>query len=188
MNNRVAIVDIVKRSSQGATRPFLCQADDDNYYWVKGSGAGSLGLCAEWVAGRLGKAFGLPIPDFAQVEVSREFVTQSAFLEIDDLGAGIKFGSRHVEGCQEYDATMLALIPLELRLEVLAFDLWIRNTDRTVTQPFGSSGNPNLLWASTTSQLWVIDHNNAFLPDDLLHAGGFRNHVFFEARNALDSS
>lgn len=142
-------------------------------------------MCAEWIAGRLGKDFGLPIPDFAQVEVSQDFVQQSAFPEIEDLGSGITFGSKHVAGCQEYDASLLASTPDTLKLDVLAFDLWIRNTDRTFTRPFGSSGNPNLLWESTNAKLWVIDHNNAFLPDNMLHATGFSNHVFYPERQTL---
>jgi hypothetical protein len=163
-------------------------ADDGNHYWVKGSGAGQMGLCAEWIAGRLGREFGLPIPELAQVEVSIEFIQQSAFPEIEDLGAGIKFGSKHVEGCQEYDATLLAVTPDNLKIDVLAFDLWIRNTDRTFSRPFGSSGNPNLLWEPMNAQLWVIDHNNAFLPDDLLQASGFQSHVFYEARRTMNAS
>jgi len=36
---------------------------------VKGAKAGNEALCAEWIAGRLGRLMGLPIPDFAQVVV-----------------------------------------------------------------------------------------------------------------------
>ncbi len=187
MIESIQIVEVKKRSTQGATRPFLCRGEDGELYWVKGTKAGSEALCSEWIAGRLGQEFGLPIPPFAQVEISNDLVEQGAFPEIDDLGAGFKFGSRHVDGAQEFDSTLIPGVSLQLQREILAFDVWIRNTDRTLSQPFGSSGNPNLLWEAVAGRLYVIDHNNAFLPDDMLRSTGFNNHVFYSSRQTLDA-
>jgi hypothetical protein len=41
----------------------------------------------------------------------------------------------------------------------LIFDLWVENADRTLTE---KGGNPNLLWKSDESGLYVIDHNLIF--------------------------
>ena len=39
----VNIVEIIRRSTQGITRPFLCRGDDNWLYYVKGHGAGRAG-------------------------------------------------------------------------------------------------------------------------------------------------
>src|SRR5690606_4300490 len=47
----------------------------------------------------------------------------------------------------------------QVRRDVLAFDWWIRNADRSLTE---LGGNPNLLWDGESDSLVVIDHNVAF--------------------------
>jgi len=63
-----------------------------------------------------------------------------------------------------------------LRAEILMFDWWVRNGDRT-------DGNANLLWKPTESRLFVIDHNLAFdsaeAPEDF-----WANHIFRDAYRA----
>jgi hypothetical protein len=49
----VDIVEIIGRSEQGITRPFICHGDDSCLYYVKGKGAGFRTVVAEWIAGRL---------------------------------------------------------------------------------------------------------------------------------------
>ena len=123
-----------------------------------------------------------------QVEVSESLVTESAVAGLAELGSGVRFGSLHVANAQEYDVTHLPLTPEDLRRRVLVFDAWIHNTDRTFTRPFGSSGNPNLLWKVPEGGLFVIDHNSAFLADDLFESTGFKNHVFYADRSKLDAA
>lgn len=57
-----------------------------------------------------------------------------------------------------------------LQRDVLIFDWWIHNGDRTLTS---HSGNPNLLWDTKAHKLVVIDHNLAF-------EAGFDARVFSE--------
>ena len=178
------IVDIRRRSRQGATQPFLCRADDGQQYWVKGAKAGHEALCAEWIAGRLGQLVGLPIPEVAQVVVPEEFAS-GAVDGFPDLGPGVRFGSRHVESAQEYDESFVTQTDEVLRQQVLVFDVWIRNTDRTFSRPYNSNGNPNLLWCTADRRLCVIDHNNAFLMDDLYQPSEYGRHVFADQRARL---
>lgn len=51
----------------------------------------------------------------------------------------------------------VAHIPPEVQRDVLVFDWWIRNMDRSL-------GNTNLLFNPTRKELVVIDHNLAFDP------------------------
>jgi len=51
MNTPITITEVIGRSEQGMTKPFICWADFAIYY-VKGSYAGLNSLCCEWVASR----------------------------------------------------------------------------------------------------------------------------------------
>src|SRR6266853_1328908 len=93
----IRITEVITRSTQGITRPFLCRGDDDLLYYVKGNFAGRKALCAEWIAGRIGQRLGLPIPPFANVSIPDEIILYSAREDIRDLGAGIGFGSQKIE-------------------------------------------------------------------------------------------
>ena len=50
---------------EGGSLPGLVEADDDGLYVVKfrGAGQGPRALVAEWLAGELARAVGLPVPD-----------------------------------------------------------------------------------------------------------------------------
>ena len=43
----VRIVEVIGRSVQGITRPFICRGDDGQQYFVKGNGAGRRAFIAE---------------------------------------------------------------------------------------------------------------------------------------------
>ena len=157
------IVEVIRRADQGITRPFICRADDGETYFVKGRSAGRKSLVAEWICGHLGKRLGLPIPSFDIVDIPTEIINAGALLGLDysDLGAGLAFGSRRCEA-MELTSTTAKAVPADLQLDVLAFDWWIRNADRTLTE---TGGNPNLFWNPEASSLVVIDHNQAFDAD-----------------------
>lgn len=172
----IRIVEVIGRSTQGITRPFLCRGDDGHQYFVKGHGAGRRALISEWLAGHLGLRLGLPIPAFAQMTIPTELVRFSARDDIHDLGAGaVGFGSRLVPNVDELSYPFIAQIDPTLRARILLFDWWVGNGDRTLS-PDG--GNPNLLWAHREQRLHVIDHNLAFDDADL---GGFWDEHIFSA-------
>jgi hypothetical protein len=175
----IRIVEIIDRSTQGITRPFLCRGDDGQRYFVKGHGAGRRALISEWLAGHLGLRLGLPIPAFAQVSIPAELIRFSAREDIQDLGAGtVGFGSRLVPHVDELSYPFIGQIDPGLRARILLFDWWVGNGDRTLS-PDG--GNPNLLWAHREQRLHVIDHNLAF---DAAAFGGFWDeHIFSASRS-----
>jgi hypothetical protein len=71
------------------------------------------------------------------------------------------FASRRVSALNLTE-TLKHFVPLPQRRDVLAFDWWIHNGDRTLTE---KGGNANLLWDPTDEgRLVVIDHNLAFDP------------------------
>ena len=69
----ITVVEVIKQADQGLSSPFLCRGDDDLMYFVKGRASGRASQWAEWLAGHLGQALGLPIPDFRLVDVPAAF-------------------------------------------------------------------------------------------------------------------
>lgn len=157
----LTIVEVIKRADQGRTAPFICRADDDEVYFVKGLPATTpRGLLAELICARLGERFGLPIAPWLLADVPSELVEADP-TQFRDLGVGPVFASQRVYAV-EMAFEHRQLVPPQLRRDLLAFDWWIRNSDRSLSEV---GGNPNLLWnPAGEGRLVVIDHNLAFDP------------------------
>jgi hypothetical protein len=132
---------------------------DENLYFVKGKGAGYASLVKEWIAGQLAIRLGLPIPQFRIVTVPLELYEAGREGALRDLGAGLLFGSENVESANEISFVNVQQAPEVVKRDVAAFDWWIQNGDRTLSD---TGGNPNILWSETERRLIVIDHNLAF--------------------------
>ena len=163
------VVEIIGRSEQGFTKPYICRCDDGEVYFVKGRSATRRGLINEWLCANLAQAFSLPIAPFALAEVPQELIEADLTGWLKDLGGGAVFASRKVMG-QELAVSQVSGIPLNLRRDVLVFDWWVRNSDRSLT---AQGGNVNLLWQPgqlarddendkvAEGGVAVIDHNLA---------------------------
>ena len=181
----LGIVEIIGRSEQGFTKPYICRCNDGDVYFVKGRSATRRGLINEWLCANLAKAFGLPIAPFALAEVPQELIEADLTGWLRDLGGGTVFASRKIMG-QELAASQVAGIPLQLRRDVLVFDWWVRNNDRNLT---AQGGNVNLLWLPgqlcrndddqkvAEGGVAVIDHNLA-LDADFSASDFCQTHVF----------
>ncbi len=121
----------------------------------------------------MGVALGLPIAPFEIVEVPGELLELDFGLDLSDLGAGPAFGSLRQEA-MELTASAVMEVPVSLQQDVLAFDWWIRNSDRLLTE---KGGNPNLFWEPDSRELIVIDHNQAF-DSDFDCDNFFNYHIF----------
>ena len=155
------IVEIIRKLEQGKTEPYLCRAENDKLYVVKGRSALVTGCVNEVICARLGKAFGLPIPDFKVLQVPVELLEINAEY-MKNLGDDPVFGSEYKDHTQEFDRTIMHKISPELLRDLFIFDYWIKNEDRCFT-PHG--GNPNLFYRSSDGLVVVIDHNLAFDPE-----------------------
>ena len=91
-----------------------------------------------------------------------------------ELKGGYVFASKQVHSVTELKFETVKQIDDQLKLSVLIFDLWIENADRTLTE---KGGNPNLLWKSDESGLYVIDHNLIF-DDDFNKVDFWDTHAF----------
>ncbi|OLP60321.1 hypothetical protein BJF93_15295 [Xaviernesmea oryzae] len=170
----IEIDEVLRRSEQGATEPYICRGSDGKLYFVKGKGAGYDSLVKEWVAGQLARQLDLPIPRFCVVMVPQELYDAGRNGALRDLGYGFLFGSENVENVNEVSLVNVQHAPAKLKRDIAAFDWWIRNGDRTLTD---SGGNPNLLWSESARRLVVIDHNLAFDEEVTLHSQ-LESHIF----------
>jgi hypothetical protein len=173
----IQITEIISRSEQGATRPFICRADDGGRYYVKGAGAGRKALIAEWIAGNIAREMGLPVPPFALAEVPVMLLRYSSRGDLAEMGSAPVFASRAVEFAEELRFEHVRRIPAEQQAWTLIFDCWVTNGDRMLSE---NGGNPNVLWTPGDGRMHLIDHNLAFENDPLPSLKD--NHVFGPAR------
>ena len=169
----VEIIEVLRRSDQGITRPFICRGDDGETYFVKGVDAGRRSQICEWVAGRLAVLLGLPLAPFEIVDIPEEFLELNIGLDLAGLGVGPAFGSLERQ-VTELTVSAVEQVPQDLQQDVLVFDWWVRNADRCLGE---HGGNPNLLWDPGSRELVVIDHNQAF--DFSADREDFYNHHVF---------
>lgn len=155
----VDIEEVLGRSEQGVTEPYICRGSDGNLYFVKGKRAGYDSLAKEWIAGNLGLRIGLPIPPFRVMEMPRELYELGRENLLGDLGFGLLFGSRQMQNVNELSFLNSVALDDKLKRDIAAFDWWVMNGDRTLTE---AGGNPNILWSETENRPFVIDHNLAF--------------------------
>ena len=181
LTRRVQIEEVVDESIQGYSGGvFRCIGDDGKSYFLKGLGVGRLSLAKEWICANLAKAFGLPVADFALADVCITLYEAFPGDWQRRIGHGTCFVSREVRQSQWLEpATMSASVPKQLQNDVLVFDRWIQNEDRT-------KGNPNLLWVPHEDKLVVIDHNLAFDPE-FTRESFFKYHVFSFAQDRVFS-
>jgi hypothetical protein len=142
---------------EGGSLPGLVEADDSGLYVVKfqGAGQGPKALAAEVIAGELARALGLPVPEQVFVEIGRAMGLAEPDPEIQELivgSAGTNLGIDFLPGAAGYSPALAWAPDARLAAEVVWFDAFVTNVDRTPR-------NPNLLlWHD---RLWLIDHGAA---------------------------
>ncbi len=139
---------------EGGSLPGLVEADDDGLYVVKfkGAGQGPRVLVAEWLAGEIGRALGLLVPDLVAVDLDQAIADSEPHQEIHDLLAasvGRNIGLDFLPGAMTFNPA----IDRRPDPDKAAAVIWL---DGLVTNPDRSPRNPNLLiWHDRP---WLIDH------------------------------
>lgn len=139
---------------EGGSLPGLMEADDDGTYVVKfrGAGQGPKALVAELLAGEIGRALGLPVPDAVLVDLDPAFARLEMDPEIQELlraSEGLNYALDFLPGSITYDPLVPPVLDPDLAADVVWFDAFVTNVDRTVR-------NTNMLsWHGGT---WLIDH------------------------------
>src|SRR4051812_13971375 len=122
---------------EGGSLPGLVEADDDGLYVVKfrGAGQGPRSLVAEWLAGEIGRAVGLPVPDLVTIEVDAALGDAEPDEEIHDLvraSAGTNLGMDFLPGALTFNpaaSTAADVIDPEFAADLVWFDGLVTNPD-----------------------------------------------------------
>ena len=141
---------------EGGSVPAIVEADDCGTYVVKFRGAaqGARALIAEVIAGELGRALGLPVPQLARVEIDPVLARSEPDPEIQATLArsgGANIGLDYLPGALNWEPA-LGAVDAALAAKIVWFDALVTNVDRTAK-------NPNMLrWHKA---LYLIDHGAA---------------------------
>jgi hypothetical protein len=138
---------------EGGSLPAIIEADDDGLYVLKfrGAGQGPKALIAELLAGEIGRAAGLPVPEIVFVDLPADLARTEPDPEIQSLisaSAGLNIALDYLPGSVTFDP--LVLVPdVQPASAIVWFDAFVCNVDRTAR-------NVNMLiWHR---RLWLIDH------------------------------
>src|SRR6187549_1153682 len=137
MNVRtVRAVRYVTPLREGGSLPAIVEGDDDGLYVVKfrGAGQGPRALIAELVAGEIGRALGLRVPEIVLVELDPALGRSEPDDEIRDLikaSAGLNLALDFLPGSLAYDPRRPTVVDARLASEIVWFDALCTNVDRT---------------------------------------------------------
>ncbi len=139
---------------EGGSLPAIVEADDDGLYVLKfrGAGQGPKALVAELLAGEIGRALGLPVPEIVLVQLDPVLGRSEPDFEIQSLiqaSAGINLGLDFLPGSLGFVPANRKQVDPHLASAIVWFDGYVTNVDRTAR-------NPNMLWWH--KQVWLIDH------------------------------
>lgn len=142
---------------EGGSLPGVVEADDDGLYVLKFQAAaqGPRALVAEVVAGEIGRALGLPVPELVLIDLDIELGRAEPDPDIRELlerSGGLNLGMDFLPGALPYRPGVSPPLDPVLAADVVWFDALVTNIDRTPR-------NPNLLlWHGRP---WLIDHGAA---------------------------
>src|SRR6202050_4105820 len=142
---------------EGGSLPAIVEAEDDGLYVLKfrGAGQGPLALVAELIAGEIGRALGLKVPELVLVEVDSTLGRNEPDEEIRDLlraSVGLNLAMDYLPGSLMFDPAAGDRADAAFASRLVWFDAFVTNVDRTAR-------NPNLLcWHK---KLFPIDHGAA---------------------------
>jgi hypothetical protein len=150
----IAATRYVTPLREGGSLPAVVEADDGQLYVLKfrGAGQGRKALIAELVAGEIGRALGLPVPEIVLVVLDPALGRSEPDPEIQDLisaSAGLNLALAYVPGALAFEPLLPPPMAIELASAIVWFDAYATNVDRTAR-------NSNMLLLN--HQLWLIDH------------------------------
>lgn len=142
---------------EGGSLPAIVEADDLGLYVVKfrGAGQGALALVAEVIAGEIGRALGLRVPEIVLAQVDPALGRNEPDYEIRQLlqaSAGLNVALDYLPGSVMFDPAAGDAVPPEEASLAVWLDAFTLNVDRTAR-------NANLLmWHR---KMYLIDHGAA---------------------------
>jgi HipA-like protein len=178
---------------EGGSLPAIIEADDLGTYVLKfrGAGQGPKVLVAELLAGEIGRALGLPVPELVFVELDSLIGRSEPDPEIQYLiraSEGLNFALDYLPGSFAFDPAITPPPDGWLASKIVWFDAYMTNVDRTAK-------NTNMLiWHR---QLYLIDHGSALYvhhaPGSFVQRaadpfGAIKDHVLLPLANDIEGA
>jgi hypothetical protein len=141
---------------EGGSLPAIVEADDLGFYVLKfrGAGQGPLALVAELLAGEIGRALGIKVPELVFMEVDAALGRNEPDPEIRELlraSVGLNLALDYLPGSATFDPAA-DRADADVASSIVWLDAFVTNVDRTPR-------NANLLWWHRV--LYCIDHGAA---------------------------
>ena len=142
---------------EGGSLPAIVEADDLGIYVTKfrGAGQGPLALVAELLAGEIGRALGLRVPELIFIHIDEVLGRNEPDYEIRQLlkaSTGLNLALDYLPGSTMFDPAARDIVDAEEASLTVWFDAFTQNVDRTPR-------NANMLmWHR---KLYLIDHGAA---------------------------
>jgi len=193
MLRTITVTRYVTPLREGGSLPAIVEADDDGLYVLKfrGAGQGVKALIAELVAGELGRALGLPVPEMVLMELDPVLGRSEPDYEIRSLikaSAGLNLALDYLPGALEFNLLDANRIDPLLASSIVWFDAYVTNVDRTPR-------NTNMLFWHR--RLMLIDHGSSlyfhYSTDDFLSRSRspfppIKDHVLLPVASALEEA
>jgi hypothetical protein len=193
MLRTITVTRYVTPLREGGSLPAIVEADDDGLYVLKfrGAGQGVKALIAELVAGELGRALGLPVPEIVLMELDPVLGRSEPDYEIRSLikaSAGLNLALDYLPGALEFNLLDASRIDSLLASSIVWFDAYVTNVDRTPR-------NTNMLFWHR--RLMLIDHGSSlyfhYSTDDFLSRSRspfppIKDHVLLPVASALEEA
>ena len=157
MLSTITVTRYVTPLREGGSLPAIVEADDDGLYVLKfrGAGQGVKALIAELVAGELGRALGLPVPEIVFMELDPVLGRSEPDYEIRSLikaSGGLNLALDYLPGALEFTPLDANRLDPLLASSIVWFDAYVTNVDRTPR-------NTNMLFWHR--RLMLIDHGSS---------------------------
>jgi hypothetical protein len=154
----------------------------------RGAGQGPKALVAELIAGEIGRALDLPVPEIVFMELDGALARSEPDFEVQELAkasTGLNLGLDYLPGAVAFSTIDIARVDPLLASRIVWFDAYMSNVDRTVR-------NTNMLYWH--QRLMLIDHGAALYfhhaTDDYLARvrdpfRSIKDHVLLSAASEL---
>lgn len=136
MNQTIYPTQLLKTVFKGYSKPQHMLFSDGQTYVVKlkNNPSGTRILVNEYIAGNLGKLLKLPVVPFEVVQIEEAFIKESPILAKHKFQPGSQFASLYLDNCSQLVRNSrnenVKVSNRQHLAEIIAFDLWIGNTDR----------------------------------------------------------
>src|SRR5207244_4152376 len=193
MLRTVTVTRYVTPLREGGSLPAIVEANDDGLYVLKfrGAGQGVKALIAELIAGELGRALGLPVPEIVFMELDPILGRSEPDYEIRSLikaSEGLNLALDYLPGALEFNPLDARRLDPLLASSIVWFDAYVTNVDRTPR-------NTNMLFWHR--RLMLIDHGSSLYfhhsTDDFLSRSRspfppIKAHVLLPVASALEEN